>query len=178
MGFITNKHNFVFPLFLIGFLLIWNQKFSGALFILTVLIIIGCNDAITHHLLKPYFGRIRPCHNFQDLIVITNCTNNFSFPSNHASNCFTFATLVGLNFPKARLFVFLVAALVGFSRIYLGVHYPLDVFGGVVVGVLMGTLGYHIQKSLLLYFQTKNIKVTHQFTFIKNSINEISSPTR
>ncbi|NIQ00108.1 MAG: phosphatase PAP2 family protein, partial [Nitrospinaceae bacterium] len=60
------------------------------------------------------------CHTLPDLAHIINCSNSFSFPSNHASNMFTAATLMALCLKNTWLVAYTFAALVGYSRVYLG----------------------------------------------------------
>jgi undecaprenyl-diphosphatase len=62
-----------------------------------------------------------------------------SFPSGHAATSFAAATVLSFAFPRLAPALFLLAAAVGFSRVYVGVHYPLDVLGGAVLGVLVAT---------------------------------------
>ena len=58
-----------------------------------------------------------------------------SFPSGHATTSFACATVLALLLPRLRVPLFLLAAAVAWSRVYVGVHYPLDVLGGAVLGV-------------------------------------------
>jgi membrane-associated phospholipid phosphatase len=71
-------------------------------------------------------------------------TGNASFPSGHTATIFALATLLSLYFPgrKTGILFFLIAALTGFSRIYLSDHFPIDVLGGLVIGVLTSMAVY------------------------------------
>jgi undecaprenyl-diphosphatase len=60
-----------------------------------------------------------------------------SFPSGHAATSFAGATILAFAFPRLAPLLYVLAAAVGFSRLYLGVHYPLDIVGGAVLGVLV-----------------------------------------
>lgn len=58
----------------------------------------------------------------------------YIFPSGHTSRAFALATALAIEFPRWRIILILIAVLIGFSRIYIGVHYPTDVLGGAVLG--------------------------------------------
>ena len=149
MLFITNAQNFIIPIILISAGLLYVERKRGAIILLSAVIILAVNDFLGHHILKELFARPRPCHVLELLKGIPHCTQSFSFPSNHASNIFTLATLVSLCYKNTVLLAGMVALLVGFSRIYLGLHYPTDVIGGAFCGIVMGFLGY----KLKLYLQ-------------------------
>jgi len=76
-----------------------------------------------------------------------------SFPSAHADFSFMMAVLLALWFPRYRIIFFIVAGFIGWTRIYLGLHYPTDVIAGAL-------LGYGITKAYLLWIPELNIK-TH-----------------
>lgn len=110
-----------------------------ALLILPLLII---SDGATSHLLKPFFERPRPFAAMEGVRLIAENSVNLSsygFPSNHAVNSFAVATLLCLRFKNIgfRAGVFSLAAFVAYSRIYIGVHYPLDVLFGAVFGAAL-----------------------------------------
>lgn len=61
----------------------------------------------------------------------------YVFPSGHTSRAFALATALAIEFPRWRLFYMFVAALIGFSRVYVGAHYPTDVLAGAILGSLI-----------------------------------------
>lgn len=65
---------------------------------------------------------------------------DYSFPSGHTTASFSLATVIGMYYPVAAPFVLLLAWLIGVSRIYLGQHYPTDVFIGSVTGIVSGVI--------------------------------------
>ena len=65
------------------------------------------------------------------------CPHDASFPSGHAATSFACATMLSFAFPRFAPFLYVLAAAVAFSRVYVGVHYPLDVIGGAALGVLV-----------------------------------------
>lgn len=89
--------------------------------------------------IKPLAGRIRPYEVIQGLTCVTAIPHDFSFPSGHTGCCFAVASVIYLRMPKwYGIPAVAIAALVGFSRLYLGVHYPSDVLVGMLIGLAAG----------------------------------------
>ena len=113
-----------------------------------VMLTILLSDQVTSGLMKPYFERLRPCHDQRwdgMLHLYGRCGGLYGFVSSHAANTFGLATFLTLKLgkkQKAIAWLFLYALLVSYTRIYLGVHYPLDVFFGAVVGVLAAVFSW------------------------------------
>ena len=95
--------------------------------------------------LKPLIGRIRPydLEGYEAIrqALLVKPLKDFSFPSGHTLVCFEGATAIFLHNKKWGIPAFVIAALVAFSRLYLFVHYPTDVLGGIILGISFGILG-------------------------------------
>ena len=96
---------------------------------------------INNNLIKNIVQRPRPFVTFTDLEIIIPTPSEFSFPSGHTSSSFAAAAVFYRHLPK-KLGVpsVILAGLIGFSRLYVGVHYPTDVLAGVVMGILLSYL--------------------------------------
>lgn len=112
----------------------------GKLAVVGVLLLIVVTDQTGYRLLKEFFGRPRPCSALADVLTPLGCTGSYSFPSNHALNNFAAAIFFYRLFPKLKWVLFITATLVSISRVYLGLHYPSDIFGGAVIGLAFGYL--------------------------------------
>lgn len=136
------------PLYLgVVALIIKKWKMESIWIILSIIICVVLTDQLTN-LTKVTFERLRPSHEpaLEGLVHHVNgyVGRKFSFVSGHASNVFGFALLSSLIL-KQKLytwFIFFWAAIVAYSRIYLGVHYPLDILGGMLLGMAVSLLVY------------------------------------
>ncbi len=150
MVFVSDKHNFLSVGVLAAVLVLLVFKKRGLAYLLICAAVVGFNDFFSHNILKEIFHRPRPCAVLPDVVTHVRCSaTSFSFPSNHASNIFTAATMTSLCFRNSTLCALAFAALVGYSRVYLGVHYPFDVLAGAVWGVLMGCIGYLLYRKVI-----------------------------
>jgi len=136
MPFVSNKWNFAIPVAVLLIYVLLFRPRRARLVVIFAIAVILLTDA-TSHILKDLFQRPRPFHPLGDATHLVS----FSFPSNHASNMFALATFLSYNYSRSGLLCFPLAALVGYSRIYVGSHYPFDVLGGALWGVLIGLLG-------------------------------------
>jgi undecaprenyl-diphosphatase len=89
--------------------------------------------------LKALIDRPRPPLRYAEPKTLVPLPHDGSFPSGHAATSFAAATMLSFASPRLAPFLFLLAAAISFSRVYVGVHYPLDVIGGAVLGVLVAT---------------------------------------
>lgn len=101
-------------------------------------------------LLKPLFSRVRPYDVNDTVQLIAAKQKDFSFPSGHTAVCFTGVTALYLARKTKMGHVALgIAVLVAISRMYLYMHYPTDVLGGIVVGAIAGLTGHAITMGIL-----------------------------
>jgi undecaprenyl-diphosphatase len=95
---------------------------------------------MTSGLLKVWIERDRPPLANPEPATLVDLPSTYSFPSGHATVAFACATVLALAVPRLALPLYVLAALVAFSRVYVGVHYPLDVLAGAVLGVALALL--------------------------------------
>ena len=97
---------------------------------------------ICNLILKPTVARIRPYEVMEGIKLLIEKQSDFSFPSGHTAASFEAATVLMLRDKRFGISALVLAAIIAFSRMYLYVHYPTDIIGGIAVGVLCGVLGY------------------------------------
>lgn len=135
-----------FYIFMISFLLI-NFKKAGLFVLMGVFLTIGIADFTSSNLIKKSVKRIRPCNSLlleEEVKERVRCGGGYSFTSSHATNHFALATflaiVLGVYFKWIKLPLYLWAASISFGQVYVGVHYPLDVFVGALLGIFIGIL--------------------------------------
>jgi len=141
MPIVTNENNVAIPLLLIWFsLIIWGGK-RGKIAAILLLITLGLTDVIAAQVIKPFFERLRPSRAMIDSInLLAARGGKYGFVSNHAANTMAAATILFYFYRRWGYFAIMVSFIVGFSRIYVGVHYPFDVLGGWIFGFVMAWL--------------------------------------
>ena len=139
----------------------WKNTF---LLVLCAVLAVGLADLSAKYLFKEMFERFRPSQNLEikeQLHYVNNYHGGmYGFVSSHAANMFAIAMLIGLWLKKkirySLHFLLIWAAIIGYSRIYLGVHYPTDVVCGALLGMLIAILMYKvIIRVKLINFSTK-----------------------
>ena len=155
---LTNKFTYsAFFLFVI-YLIFKNFSIKQSLFILlSIAMLILLTDQFTN-VIKDSFQRLRPCRddtlNFLLRSIEVRC-GKYGFFSAHASNSiavsvFLFKLFNNNNYTALNYFLLLWVIVFSYSRIYLGVHYPLDIIFGLIVGFVFGILSYKIVEKLIL----------------------------
>ncbi len=112
---------------------------------------LGMSFIINNVMLKNLIARGRPYDVIEGLNCLIQRPTDYSFPSGHTGSSFASGVVLFLGLPKKYSVLFLVlAGLIGFSRLYVGVHYPSDVLGGAVIGTVIAISVYVIGMVILL----------------------------
>jgi len=152
--FITKQVNWI-PFFLLLLYLIYKKigiKQAGYLLLFVAFLVLA-TDQITN-LVKYTVQRARPCNNpeINTIIRVVESRSSFSFFSGHAANTMAVSTFLYLIFKKQFKFfgfLFLWPLIFAYSRIYLGLHYPLDILSGYLCGLITGYLMYKVYQWAL-----------------------------
>lgn len=123
---------------IIALLFIVRKKYR--LFGVFILIGLGVGFLVGNVFLKNIIARPRPSWNNDDIILLITNPSDYSFPSGHTMHSFIVAMMLTLKNWKWGIPAFFLAIAISFSRLYLYVHYPTDVFAGAIIGVFIGTI--------------------------------------
>lgn len=159
MLFITNKYTWIpFYAVLVG-LILYQFKRKGALIIVGVILSVVASDLTASGFAKPYFQRHRPSHS-TEISHLTHVPGKkggkFGFFSSHAANSFAIATFIFFVYRERKYIrlMFLWAAIVAYSRIAVGLHYPGDILMGAITGMYFAYVFYRLyryaEKRMLL----------------------------
>ncbi len=113
---------------------------------LTVCLALVINLVVCNLTLKPLIGRMRPFDLKEGIDLLISKPTDFSFPSGHTSASFASAVAVFMYNKKYGSMALVLAFLIAFSRLYLYVHFPTDVLGGIIIGSLCGICAYFLVK--------------------------------
>jgi undecaprenyl-diphosphatase len=149
---------FWIPLYVIFLYFLYKNFNKKSLFYILLFVALGitASDQIAN-IFKFGFERLRPCHDpsLEGLLREVKCGGKFGFYSAHSSNSFFVATyltiLLGKKIKQLPYFLFVWAAIVAYSRVYLGMHFPGDIIIGAIMGILLaiffGTLAKKVIKK-------------------------------
>ena len=143
MPIITNQNIWAIPIFILICFLVIKGGRKGQITSVILIIAVSLADYSSAQVLKPFFGRLRPSHEMLDGIrILMGKGGKYGFVSSHAANIYSAAVIFGYFYTKYKKIFFTIAALVAFSRVYVGVHYPGDIIFG-------GLLGYGLAWATL-----------------------------
>lgn len=137
MPFVTSSKTWlpVYVVLIAG--LLWRGGTRGRWCAATLLVSIALTDPLSTHLLKETIQRLRPYEVLGDVIKLVG-SGGGSFPSNHALNNASAAVILSAYYRRFTWLWWTLAAVIGLTRVYCGVHYPSDVLGGLAIGALAG----------------------------------------
>jgi undecaprenyl-diphosphatase len=158
---ITNGKFWILPGIIAALIFLKVEKKRALVVLLLAGLTVALTDPVCARIIKPLFHRLRPC-NPSDLVeggrFLLGYKTSFSFPSSHAMNMFGQALLFSFFYPRFAAWFFLFAAAIGYSRIYVGVHYPLDVLGGAFSGMACAALVYGAYRLALFLRRSRTGK--------------------
>lgn len=109
-----------------------------------ILVAIGLEVLLCNGILKPMIQRIRPNELDHAISLLIDRPNDYSFPSGHTGAAFAFCASLILVRNRYRYIAVFVSVLIAFSRMYLFVHYPTDILGGILLGIFSSYIAYQI----------------------------------
>ena len=138
MPFMTDLNNFIYVFPLLAIWILWKERGNGIMTLVFLGLTLSVTDQFSSHLLKEWVGRVRPCHVLEQVrLVATDCNTSYSFPSSHAVNIFAASYFLSHSLKRFAFVFYLIAALVAYSRVYIGIHYPLDNILGAGIGIVV-----------------------------------------
>ena len=147
------------PLYLFfAFMVIRKYKLKGFYILLASALIVLCADQFASGFMKPYFERLRPCHEpslSNHIRSLIDCGGQYGFISSHAANHFGLAVIFSWFFRKVKdssiipAAFFVWAALISYAQVYVGKHYPGDVIVGALAGLLIGYIILYFTKKIM-----------------------------
>lgn len=148
---IDEQNYWIIPGLVVAAFFIRREKKRALIALGLLVLVILITDPLCARVIKPLVGRLRPCH--PDAFVeggrfLKGYRVSLSFPSCHAMNMYAAAMFITLLYPINGSWLLGIAALRGYARIYLGTHYPLDVLGGAVIGMLVALSVYLVYRSI------------------------------
>ncbi len=136
----------------------YKYRLQGLYLILALALAVGLADTVSSKIIKPSVHRLRPCNDpalKDEVQLLVHCGSGYSFTSSHASNHFAVAAFLsltlGLHYRRIRWPLYLWAASIALGQVYVGVHFPLDIFIGAILGLIIGNI---VAKTYLRLFKS------------------------
>ena len=146
MVFITTLGNTGMIWIVLALLMLFNKKYRKTGIVLAIGLILSI--VIGNIMLKPLFHRLRPFQIKEGIELIISAPHDYSFPSGHTLASVISATILLLRERKIGIYALVLAILIAFSRVYLYVHFPTDILGGAILGVVIGFASIKIAEKM------------------------------
>lgn len=155
MPIISDPKMWMIPLGILWIIFFFRTSRRGRIVALCCFIVVAATDQIAATVIKPLVARVRPCNVipqthyydedkdqwiYTDKFAMTTYKSSYSFPSNHAANMAGQAVYWSYFYPQISPILIASALVVGYSRVYLGYHYPSDVAAGYMLGVFFALI--------------------------------------
>jgi membrane-associated phospholipid phosphatase len=155
MPWMREKSNWYPLYFILIVFLSYRYRWAGVRVLAVALLCFMVSDLLSSHVAKPVFERLRPCADpeiSRQFTPLVNCANKgFSFTSSHAANHFTIAVALSIFFLPRKKWPLMVGVLwagtISLAQVYVGVHYPLDIFAGACLGISVAILAKALTKK-------------------------------
>lgn len=141
MKALTDPEEWKIPILVGAAALFLTKRARGALALLVLVLTLAVSDQLSAKVIKPIVKRPRPSVVLADSRPLFGVRRSYAFPSVHAVNFTAAVPIVATIFPAGAIPCAALAALVCFSRVYVGDHWPSDVIGGALLGLALGLLG-------------------------------------
>ena len=170
MPVMSNEKNFFIPIALFWIYLVCKKSIRHRTVAVSVFVLLGLTEFMSSDVLKPIFDRPRPYHSVSEVHLYDRMGKTWSttpvlkekvyglshsMPSSHATNTFGAMFFLSYYFRKWIPLFYGIAILVGYSRVYLGVHFPSDVVAGALVGTLCGLAMVWCNNRVIRFFEQK-----------------------
>ncbi|BAU27942.1 undecaprenyl-diphosphatase [Aneurinibacillus soli] len=163
--------------FIVAFVLLWQRRRLGLRPGVTLLVGIGIGGVL-ENIFKPLISRPRPPLVEDTVRQLVELPISHSFPSGHAVSSFVSMYVLYRLFPRTLWWALPCALIMSYSRIYVGVHYPLDVVAGALIGIMAGMITMRLPIRKLAYRIVPHIPIVRRFIILPTPDNIPSVPLR
>lgn len=145
MRFVTEKFNFSGAIVAAAVLVLILGRRKDRLGLLVLALTVLVADLFANQF-KHLIMRVRPCNVLDNVRLVVGCSSSFSLPSGHATNIFGAMVFLSMRYRKFMPLFLAIAFVVAYSRVYVGVHYPIDITVGAALGTVVAIVFARLEK--------------------------------